>query len=76
VLADVEPLAEVIGRPPEPRLVRGEEPGVVALLELGQGLFANLLQVVEIEADLVAFDRGAAGVTEIHGGVPFGFDGG
>ena len=71
VLADVEPFAHVIGGSPGPGGVDGGEPGVVALFELGEGFFADLLEVVEVEGELVALDGGAAGVAEVHGGVPF-----
>jgi hypothetical protein len=70
VLADVEPLAEVVGGAPGPGLVDGEEPGVVALFEFGEGFGADFGEVVEVELELVALDGGAAGVAEIHGGVP------
>ena len=47
VLADVEPLAVVVRRSPGPALVDRKEPLVVALLELGERLFAGLLEDVE-----------------------------
>jgi hypothetical protein len=71
VLADVEPFAEVIGGSPVEGLVDGaEEPGVVALFELGEGFGADLCEDVEVVLEGVALDGGAAFVAEVHGGVP------
>jgi len=74
VLADVEPLAVVVGRSPGPGFVDGHEPGVVSLAKLGEGLFSGFVESVGVEGEVVAFDGLAASVAEVHGGVPFGGD--
>ena len=74
VLADVEPEAVVVDGATAPAglLEGGEEPGVVTLGELGEGFLASFEEGVLVEGDVVAFDGGAAGVAEVHGGSPLG----
>jgi len=48
VLANVEPLAQIVGRTPGPILVDGQQPGIVALAEFCQRFRAGFLEDVQM----------------------------
>ena len=62
VLADVEPLAIIVGWTPRPVLVDGHEPGVIALTELCQRFRTDLLEDVQVIVSVVTLDRFPAGI--------------
>ena len=72
MLADVKPQTVVVNGTAAPAgfFERSEQPGVIALSELGERLFAGFADGVLIKSDVVALDRGAGSVAEIHGGAP------
>src|SRR5579859_554589 len=50
------------------------QPGIIALLEFSERLFASLAENVGVVLKVVAFDLLAAGVAEVHGCVPLLLD--
>src|SRR6202140_1737584 len=56
VLANVEPLAVIVGRTPGPVFVDGHEPGVIALTELRQRFRTGLLENVQVVVSFVVLD--------------------
>jgi len=70
VLADVEPLAVIVGRTPGPVFVDGHEPGVIALTELRQRFRTGLLENVQVVVSFVVLDRFPASVPQIYCRIP------
>src|SRR5579864_4111286 len=70
VLANVEPLAIIVGRPPEPVFVDGQEPCIITLAELLQRFRTGLLKDIQVVVPVVALDRFPARVSKIHGRIP------
>src|SRR5580698_353395 len=66
VLANVEPLAIIVGRAPGPVLVDGQQPGIVPFGEFCERLFPHFVKDVDVVIAVVSLDRLAAGIAEIH----------
>src|SRR5215467_8220035 len=70
MLADVEPLAIIVGWPPWPILIHGQEPGVISLAEFRQRLCSRFLEDIEVVVAVVTFDRFSSGISEVHRRIP------
>ncbi len=56
VLANVKPLAEVVGRSPRPALVGGKKPRIILFAEFGQRLLPYFVQNADVIFAIVALD--------------------
>ena len=73
VLADMKPLAIVIGRAPGKVLVNGHKPGIITLAELRQGFRTSVAEDVQVIVAIVTLDCFPARVSQIHRRIPLLF---